>query len=103
MEVAKRAVQPDEQNRTLMAPKERRWAGYVISLLLIGLVSVAGYYLEERMARTNLAMLFLLTVMISALRLGRGPALASAVAGSIVFAVWFVPPVLKLPPNDTWY
>jgi two-component system sensor histidine kinase KdpD len=84
-------------------PRERKWAGYFFSLVLIALVSAAGFYTQHHMARTNLAMLYLLTVVVSALRLGRGPALFSAISASLVFGFFFIPPFWRAGLDDIWY
>src|SRR5204863_2911820 len=79
------------------------WTGYAVSLSLIALVSVAGFYTQHHMARTNLAMLYLLTVVVSALRYGRGPAIFSAVSGSLVFGRFFIPPFWTAGFDEVWY
>src|SRR6478672_2037072 len=72
-----------------------KWKAYAVSLLLVGLVSIAGFSTEHHMARTNLAMLYLLTVVVSALQCGRGPAIFSAIIGSLIFGGYFIPPFWK--------
>ena len=69
-----------------------KWIGYAVSLLLIVLVSAAGFYARHHLARTNLAMLYLLSVVVSAIRYGRGPAIFTAVSGSLIFGRFFIPP-----------
>jgi two-component system sensor histidine kinase KdpD len=94
--------QTEEKHSPTRGP-ERKWLAYVVSLTLVGLVSMTGFYMEQRMARTNLAMLYLLTVVISALRLGRGPAIVCAVSGSLIFDVFFIPPFWRIGFSDIWY
>jgi two-component system sensor histidine kinase KdpD len=69
----------------------------------VGLVSAAGFYMQHHMARTNLAMLYLLTVVIGALWFGRGPAICSAVSGSLIFGYLFMPPFWTAGLDDVWY
>src|SRR5262249_42728851 len=83
---------------------ERQLTAYAITLGLVGLVSVAGFYMmQHHLARIDLAMLCLLRVVVRALRFGRGPAIFSAVSGSIVFARFFIPPFWTAGLNDVWY
>ena len=82
---------------------EHKWTGYVISIVLVAMVSAAGFYMQHHMARTNLAMLYLLTVVVAALRFGRGPAIFSAVSGSLLFGNFFIPPFWTAGLDDIWY
>jgi two-component system sensor histidine kinase KdpD len=92
-----------EDRRSLPAARERIWISYAISLALIGMVSLAGFYAQSHIARTNIAMLYLLTVVVSALRFGRGPAIFSAVSGSLIFGSFFIPPFRPAGFDDIWY
>lgn len=51
----------------------------------------------------NIVMLFLLTVMLVALRLGRGPATLAAFASVALFDFFFVPPTLSFTVHDAQY
>ena len=92
-----------EDRRHGQAARERRWVSYATSLALVGFVSVAGFYAQHHMARTNLAMLYLLTVVVSAQRFGRGPAIFSAITGSLIFGRFFIPPFWPGGFDDVWY
>lgn len=91
------------EDRQYPAARERFWIPYGISLALVALVSVAGFYARHHLARTNLAMLYLLTVVVSAIRFGRGPAIFSAIAGSLLFVRFFIPPFWPGGYDDVWY
>ena len=52
---------------------------------------------------TNLAMIFLATVVIAALTLGRGPSVLAAVVSSLVFDFVFIQPYLSFVIADTQY
>jgi len=101
--VHKRGLRAWIENRRNHPPRERVLTDYAISLALVGLVSAAGFYTEHHMARANLAMLYLLTVVVSALRFGRGPAIFSAVSGSLIFGRFFVPPFWTAGLDNVWY
>ncbi len=51
----------------------------------------------------NIVMLFLLTVVLIALRLGRGPAVIAAFLSVLLFDIFFVPPRFSLAVNDAQY
>ncbi len=77
----------------------RYWAGLAISLLCTGLAAVMYPYL----ALTNLVMVYLLGATIAALRLGRGPASATAVVNTLAFDFFFVPPRFSFEVSDFEY
>ena len=52
---------------------------------------------------TNLVMLYLLAVVLAALRLGLRPAILTAFLGVLAFDFFFVPPSFTLAVNDTQY
>jgi two-component system sensor histidine kinase KdpD len=52
---------------------------------------------------TNIVMLFLLTVLLVAARLGRGPAVLAAFLSVALFDVFFVPPRFSFTVNDAQY
>jgi two-component system, OmpR family, sensor histidine kinase KdpD len=91
--IARRAPSPAKSTRSeAAAPQEVRWARYWaavgISLACTALAAVMYPYL----ALTNLVMVYLLGATIAALRLGRGPASIAAVANTLAFDFFFVPP-----------
>ncbi len=51
----------------------------------------------------NIVMLFLLTVVLVAVRLGRGPAILAAFLSVLLFDVFFVPPRFSLAVSDAQY
>lgn len=74
----------------------------------LALAAVAGVALFGRVALANLelanvAMMFLAAVVVSALWLGRGPAIFAAVAGVAAFDFFFVPPRLNFAVSDVQY
>jgi two-component system sensor histidine kinase KdpD len=88
---------------TEAASPEIKWRAYAVSLVPVGLVTVAAIYMAESMARTNVAMLYLLTVVISALRFGRGPAILNAIISSLIFDIFFAPPFDKVGLDKMWF
>ena len=73
------------------------------SLALVGLLTIAGLWIESIIKGPNLAILYMLAVVFSALRWGRRAAIVSAVAGAVTFDFFFVPPVRSFVVGDLWY
>jgi two-component system, OmpR family, sensor histidine kinase KdpD len=79
------------------------WQNYIFGLALVLLVTVLGILIRGVIAASNLVMLFLLAVMVAALRWGRGPAIMVVVLSVISFDYYFVPPHLTLAVSDSQY
>lgn len=92
----------DKSIVTFIRPKSA-WYSYINSVLLVALASLAGQLLENYLAATNLVMLYLLVVVISAVWLGRGPSILAAVLGVAAFDFLFVPPYYTFAVADTQY
>ncbi len=79
------------------------WQRYAQAVLLVFLGSLLGSVVHRFLAPTNLVMIYLLAVVVAALYLGRGPAVAAAVLSVLVFDFFFVPPYLTLVVADAEY
>ena len=73
-----------------------RWGDYSKSVLLIAAASLLGSRLEHTIAAANIVMLYILVVVITAVRWGRGPSILAAALSVLVFDVVFVPPHFSL-------
>ena len=76
---------------------------YFVSLALVALSTIAGVMVRSDLEPTNLVMLYLASVVISAIFLGRGPSLLAAFASVFAFDFFLVPPYLTLAVSDTQY
>ncbi|MGB7294445.1 MAG: DUF4118 domain-containing protein [Candidatus Aminicenantales bacterium] len=76
---------------------------YLKSILMIIIVSLLGSLLQHTIALTNLAMLYILVVVITAIRWGKRPSLAAAILSVVVFDFFFVPPQYSLTIAHTQY
>lgn len=88
-------------------PKEWRphrplWR-YVLSLGLVGLATLFSLLFRGRIEPTNLVMIYLVAVVISAIYLGRGPSLIAAIAGVLAFDFFLIPPYITFAVSDTQY
>ena len=76
---------------------------YVLGLSLVAVSTVMGIAVRGSLEPTNLVMLYMASVVISAIFLGRGPSLLAAVAGVLAFDFFLVPPYLTFAVSDTQY
>ena len=64
---------------------------YLAALGLVAAATAAGEFLQPYTSPSNLVMLYLLAVVIAALKLGLRPAVLTAIAGVLAFDLFFVP------------
>ncbi|MDD5686487.1 MAG: DUF4118 domain-containing protein [Elusimicrobia bacterium] len=76
---------------------------YLKSILLIIIVSLFGGMLQHSIVQANLVMLYILVVVITALKWGRGPSFFSAILCVLVFDFFFVSPRFSMTVADTQY
>src|SRR5450830_297112 len=76
---------------------------YVWASLACFAASAVAALLLQVFDPANVVMLFLLTVVLVALRLGRGPGVWAAMLAVLCFDFFFVQPVLSFTVNDTQY
>jgi two-component system sensor histidine kinase KdpD len=77
--------------------------GYAASFLLVAAATVLCELLRPFLEPTNMVMFYLLAVVIASTRLGRKPAIASALFGVLSFDFFFVPPRMTFVVADTQY
>jgi len=76
---------------------------YITAVLVCAVTTVVATPLLEFLDPANIVMLFLLAVFLSALKLGRGPAVVSAFLGVALFDFFFVPPRFSFAVHDAQY
>ena len=79
------------------------WEGYLAGFALVAAVTAFGFLTHGIMAPPNMIMLFLLIVVVAALRYGQGPALFTAAAGVLSFDFFLIAPRLTLAVADAQY
>jgi two-component system sensor histidine kinase KdpD len=102
--IARRVPSPTGRTRSGAAEPQkvkwpRYWAAIGISLACTGVAALMYPYF----VLTNLVMVYLLGATIAALRLGRGPGSASAVANILAFDFFFVPPRFSFAVTNLEY
>jgi two-component system sensor histidine kinase KdpD len=85
------------------APRHPARVGHFWALLLVAIATALGFALSPRLRDTNLAMIYLLAVVVAAVRWGRGPSILASVLGVAVFDFCFVPPRFTFVVADTQY
>lgn len=81
----------------------RRWQGYAWALVAVAACTLAGTAMRPRFDLVNVAMVYLLAVVVVSLRFPRGPAVACAGLSVLAFDVRFVPPEGTLTVDDAQY
>jgi two-component system, OmpR family, sensor histidine kinase KdpD len=76
---------------------------YVTALLVVGVCTAANWLLSSWLATTNLAMVYLLGIVLVAVRLDRGPSITAAIASVLAFDFLFVSPVFTWRFGDKQY
>lgn len=84
-------------------PWPQRLAPYGLALLACGATTVLATPLLDYLDLANIVMLFLLTVLLIAVRLGRGAAVFGSVLSVLLFDVFFVPPRFSLAVENLQY
>jgi two-component system sensor histidine kinase KdpD len=83
--------------------RKRRWPGYAWGLAATALCTTAGMLMAPLFELVNVAMVYLLAVVLIASRYGRGPAVATSVVAVAAFDFFFVPPTMTFAVTDVQY
>ncbi|MBI3373867.1 MAG: sensor histidine kinase KdpD [Betaproteobacteria bacterium] len=81
----------------------RRWPAYLGAAATPAAISVLGAVMHGSFALPNIAMVFLLGVVVVAIRFGRGPSVLAVVLSVAAFDFFFVPPRFSFAVADTEY
>jgi two-component system, OmpR family, sensor histidine kinase KdpD len=85
------------------APRGARRARYTAAPVATAAASAVAALMFPHFALANLIMVYLLAVLVVALREGRGPAIAASILSVAAFDVLFVPPRFTFAVADTQY
>jgi len=83
--------------------RPRPWIGYACAAGAAAACTLAGVAMRPRFDPVNIAMLYVLAVVVVALRFARGPAIAAAALSVLAFDFAFVPPVGTFSVEDAQY
>ncbi len=76
---------------------------YLACTGLVAAVTIIGWLIKSFISPTNLAMLYLLAVVVVAFRRGLRPAIYTAIIGVLAFDFFFIPPYFTFRVSDTEY
>lgn len=93
---------PSQKAGLDLTPHRPLWR-YLVSLVLVAVVSLIGVPLSRFLDPTNLVMVYLLAVVFSAVYLGRGPAILASILSVLCFDFFFIDPTLTFSVYDTQY
>jgi two-component system sensor histidine kinase KdpD len=79
------------------------WPGYAGGVAATAVCTALGFLLSPHFELVNVAMVYLLAVVVVATRYGRGPAIATSVIAVAAFDFFFVPPQLTFAVSDVQY
>ena len=101
-------VVSEEASQTIAIPPtstllHRRWDRYIKSILLVGLVTGLNFLIYGSLEPTNLVMVYLAAVVISAVFFGRGPSIVSSFLSVLAFDFFFIQPRFSFAVSDTEY
>jgi len=83
--------------------RQRQWLGYAWAAGAAIACTLVGMLMRPRFDLVNVAMVYLLAVVVVALRLSRGHAIAASVLAVLAFDIVFVPPRGRLTIDDSQY
>lgn len=89
--------------KTRHPPKFAPLSHYLSASILVGATVVPSMLLRATLNLPDLEMVYLLTVMISAVWFGRGPSILAATIGVTSYNFFFVPPYYDLSIQDSRY
>ncbi|MBC7471468.1 MAG: DUF4118 domain-containing protein [Ramlibacter sp.] len=82
---------------------QRNWSRYAWAAAASVAITLAAWPLRDLLDQANIVMLFLLGVVLVAVRFGRGPAALAAVLNVAGFDFFFVPPHMSFAVSDVQY
>jgi len=88
--------------RVLKKPTSN-WQAYGEAFLSVGVSTTIAWLMFPYFALTNIVMVYLLSVVLAAIRLGRGPSVLASFLSVAAFDFFFVPPYLSFAVSDTQY
>ena len=84
-------------------PKRGSWSDYLVSLTLVAAATVLSSLVRPYISPINLVMVYLLAVVLAAVRFGLKPAILTAAFGVLAFDFFFIMPRWSFTVADTEY
>ena len=108
IQVAREEARPDKRqeeptDESLLDRLNAPWQSFAMSVVFCALSTLIAMPLHSVFDLANIAMLFLMAVVLSAVRYGLGPAVAAAFLNVAAFDFFFVPPRFSFAVSDVQY
>jgi len=103
MEVRQTPTARDSVARIFKARTNQRWIGYGWAVAATVASTLVGFAMRGRFDLVNIAMVYLLAVVLVALHYARGPAVLTSILCIAAFDVLFVPPQGTFTVDDVQY
>lgn len=84
-------------------PRPIHWSRYLAAVAICGVCTGLAALMYEKFEPTNLVMIYLLGVVATGLRFGRGPSVLAAIINVAAFDFFFVPPKFTFAVGDAQY
>jgi two-component system sensor histidine kinase KdpD len=99
------SIRPLEQRGKPLSTPRRQipWSGYLGALGLVAGATLLCSLIRPIFSPTNMVMIYLLAVVVAAIRLGRAPAILTAFLGVLAFDWFFVPPSFTFEVANSEY
>ena len=79
------------------------WRSYLGTLPVVAFITALSAVAQRRLELSNIAMIYLVGVVVAAVAFGRGPAILAAILSVAAFDFLFVPPQFTFAVSDTQY
>jgi two-component system sensor histidine kinase KdpD len=98
----------EEVSQTISLPPplqllRRRWDRYLKSVMLVVLITLLNFLIYGSLEPTNLVMVYLAAVVVSAVFFGRGPSIVASLLSVLAFDYFFIQPRYSFAVSDTEY
>ncbi len=86
-----------------LLPSQIRWLHYIYATFIIVVCALLASFMFPYFAPANIIMLFLVGIVLVAVRYGRGPSVWASLLSVLAFDFFFIPPHLTFEVSDTQY
>ncbi|HJV36140.1 sensor histidine kinase KdpD [Geomonas sp.] len=101
------SISPEKERAKTPAAQQYKkpfhWSGYMKAVGLVVATTLLCTPVQPYLAPTNLVMIYLLAVVLAAIKLGRRPSVLTAFLSVLAFDFFFVPPRFTFAVTDTEY
>jgi two-component system, OmpR family, sensor histidine kinase KdpD len=94
---------PLKREKATAKQPSRRWRRYLAGLALVALSTLLGLAVRPHVSPTSIIMIYLLSVVVSALYLGLGPSILVSILGVLAFDFFIIVPYLSFDVAETEY